>query len=94
MNKNTLYILIVLVAGFIIGQTTMYYYTVKPMNEIVKVAVEKVTYANSNDFGKIKVKKDGAIDLNVVSEISTTADSLKETTKKGFLNSIFKRKRK
>lgn len=90
--KQTLYALIFLAAGFFGGQTLMYYTTVKPLHKSVNLALEKTTYSNSNDFGKIKVKKEGTIDLNVISEINSDS-ALTEGAKRGFLG-LFKKKHK
>lgn len=97
MNKNTIYILIVLVVGFILGQSSgyLYYSKLSKSNQTVIIeAINKNTTAINNTFDKIKTNK-GTIGLDLTSGIvaETTTDSLKETTKKGFLN-IFKKKRK
>ena len=97
MTKQTLYILVVLIAGILIGNATGYIYyskLSKSNQEVIIEAINKNTTAINNTFDKIKTNKGTAV-LDLTSGIvaTNTSDSLKDSTKKGFLNFLKRKKR-
>ena len=80
--------LIVAVMSFFLGWGSNYITTrqvIKDYQSSIKIAIEKHTNQIVNEFDKIKVNRNGKIDLEVSSYLSDT------TKRKGFFKKIFGR---
>ena len=85
--KETILIISILSLGFLMGTTTSYFYSVKPLHSLVENALERSTITNNYD--KIKALKGASIGVTNNSEV--TEDTSKEENNKW---KFFKRKNK
>jgi len=57
--KETILIICILSLGFLMGSTTSYFYSIKPLHKTINIALERSTITNNYD--KIKALKGASI---------------------------------
>ena len=85
--KETILIICILSLGFLMGSTTSYFYSIKPLHKTIELALERSTITNNYD--KIKALKGASIGVTNNSSVETD-ETMTENKKWKF----FKKKNK